>query len=106
MNMNVNDILLAAIVLMTLPVTYVNVKEQYKLQHSFKMAIGGGFISFFVTAAYSVLFWLGAFIFSWVKEREFPVLETLLYIPAALLLCAILTVVFSLFFKISDNDRH
>ncbi|SEQ37313.1 hypothetical protein [Nitrosomonas ureae] len=104
--MNVNDILLTAIVLMTLAVTYYNVKEQYELQHSFKMALGGGFISFFVTLVYSVLFWLGAFIFSWVKEREFSVLETLLYIPAALLLCAILTVVFSLFFKISDNDRH
>ena len=70
------------------------------------MALGGGFIAFFVTTVYSVLFWIVAFTFSWVKEREFSVLETLLYIPAALLLSAILTVLFSLFFKIADNGRH
>lgn len=68
--MNLNDLLLGAITLMTLMVTYVNVKEAYQTTSSF------------------------------------AVLETLLYIPSSLLFCAILTIIFSFFFKLLDTRNN
>ncbi len=98
--MDLNDLLLVGIAIMTFLVTYANVKEAYQKASSFRMALGGGLIALFVTVVYSVLFWIAAFIFSLMKNSDFAALETLLYIPISLLFCAILTIFLSSYFKL------